>query len=92
MRSVSTDVPQRSQKTQVASCHSGRVARPLTQDEARCVEEAGLLTRSAGWWAPTRRSMGPVLRLVHREDTEVVMERAAGRATEALAELERGES
>lgn len=56
------------------------------------MEEAGLLTRSAGWWAPTRRSMGPVLRLVHREDTEVVMERAAGRATEALAELERGES
>lgn len=54
----------------------------------RRVAEEGLLERNvAGWWAPTRRSMGPVLGLYHRDDTESVLQRAARQATAALAGL-----
>lgn len=55
----------------------------------RRVEEQGLLQRDyAGWWAPTHRSMGPVLGLYHRDDTDAVLKRAAKQATAALAELD----
>jgi hypothetical protein len=55
----------------------------------RRVEEEGLLQRDyAGWWGPTRRSMGPVLGIHHRDDTDAVLKRAARQATTALAELD----
>jgi hypothetical protein len=54
----------------------------------RRVEDEGLLQRDvAGWWGPTRRSMGPVLGLHHREETDAVLHRAARQARRALAEL-----
>ncbi len=54
----------------------------------RRAEQEGLLERNvAGRWAPTRRSMGPVLGLYHRDGTAAVLQRAARQAIAALAEL-----
>jgi len=53
----------------------------------RRAEDEGLLRRVSGWFMPSRRSMGPVLGLVHRDDTDAVMKRAARQATQALRQL-----